>query len=172
MKLATAPLMLLLCWIVTKANVIPEEKLDTDVMPSVYPKIQAEAYSYVTSGAYINNDCGSTTVGYLRNGGMLRFDNVDVGPVKANFTRIRFSNEALGSMTTVKFYIDNPVVQLNETGSVNATRTNDWCDFVELTIDVTDASPEIKGKFNSLYFKFVTDVPNSEGIDFDWFSFE
>ncbi|GAB6024127.1 hypothetical protein CHUAL_008837 [Chamberlinius hualienensis] len=168
MKLVIGPLMLLLCWSVVKTNIIPKGQYKDDVMPSVFPKVQAENYSYVTSGAYIYNDCGNTTVGNLRNGGMLRYDNVDVGTTAATNLRIRFSNKALGTRTTVNFYINNPAIQTEPTAFVDAPRTNDWCDFAEATKTVRG----IIGKYSSLYFKFVTDVPNSEGIDFDWFSFE
>ncbi|GAB6024131.1 hypothetical protein CHUAL_008841 [Chamberlinius hualienensis] len=132
MKLMIDPLMLLLCWSVVKANIIPEEQLEKNVMPSVYPKIQAEAYSYVTSGAYIYNDCGSTTVGNLRNGGMLRFDNVDVGVDAAAHLRIRYSNKAVGASTTVTLYNVHPsTTGATILATVVATRTNDWCDFAE-----------------------------------------
>ncbi|GAB6024132.1 hypothetical protein CHUAL_008842 [Chamberlinius hualienensis] len=170
MKLVIGSLMLLLCWSLVNTNVIAKSLVE-DVMPSVYPKMQAEAYSYVTSGAYIYNDCGSTTVGNLRNGGMLRFDNVDIGLVAAGHLRIRYSNKAVGIPTTVRLYNVHPTTpNAPVLATFIATRTNDWCDFNEFSVTVAGTPPFV-GVQSSLYFTFQCDATSS-GFDFDYFAFE
>ncbi|GAB6024128.1 hypothetical protein CHUAL_008838 [Chamberlinius hualienensis] len=171
MKLVIGSLMLILCWSVVNANVIAKSLVE-DVMPSVYPKIQAVNYNYVTSGAYIYNDCGSTTVGNLRNGGMLRYDNVDVGIVAAGHLRIRYSNKAVGESTTVTLYNVHPTTaDAPVLATFIATRTNDWCDFNEFSVTVAGTPPFV-GVQSSLYFKFTTSDPTSSGFDFHYFAFE
>ncbi|GAB6024124.1 hypothetical protein CHUAL_008834 [Chamberlinius hualienensis] len=171
MKFSIASLLLLLCWSAARANVIPEGQSKQEMMPSVFPTIQAEDYSYITGGAYIYDDCGATTVGNMGTVAMMRFDNVDVGTTAATTVRIHYSNEAVGQWTKVRFFTNNPAVS-SAIGNVNAIRTNDWCDFADVLIDVSGANPPIVGKYDSLYFTFTTSDPTSAGFDFDWFSFE
>ncbi|GAB6024133.1 hypothetical protein CHUAL_008843 [Chamberlinius hualienensis] len=170
MKLIFGSLMLLLCWSVVKANIINKGQSNENVMPSIYPKVEAENYSHVTSGAYIYNDCGNTTVGNLRNGGMLTFNNIDIGRDNARCIRVRYSNQATGSQTTIQLHDTHPILGGDPLTTVNAVRTNDWCDFIE----VKNTNP-IVGDFSgvqTLYLVFNTDNINSAGCDIDWFSFE
>ncbi|GAB6024129.1 hypothetical protein CHUAL_008839 [Chamberlinius hualienensis] len=171
MNLLIGSLMLLLFWRISKANVIPQGQSNEEVMPSVYPKVQAESYSYVTPGAYAYDDCGSTTIGHLGNGGMLRFDNVDVGVSFANHIRVRYSNQASGARTTIELYTENPALGGPFIATVNAVRTNDWCDLAEVTAEIETAikvriSRPIAVDIQTLYLLFNTD-PNSAGCDID-----
>ncbi|GAB6024134.1 hypothetical protein CHUAL_008844 [Chamberlinius hualienensis] len=166
MKLVVCSLLLLA--VIVKANVIPKKQSE-DVMPMVYPIIQAENYNY-SSGSTTKNDCGSTAVGNLRNGGMLRYDNVDIGVNPATRMRIRFSNKALGLLTTLRLYTEHPVTGALPIVSILAPRTNDWCDLAQ-TLPQTMAIT-LLGSYSSLYLTFTTTDPSSEGIDLDWFTFD
>ncbi|GAB6024126.1 hypothetical protein CHUAL_008836 [Chamberlinius hualienensis] len=171
MNLTIGSFMLLLCWSFVNANVIPEEQLNGNVMPSLYPTVQAESYSYITSGAYIYNDCGSTTVGNLRNKGMLTFNKVDIGVDGANCVRIRYSNKAAGTQTKIEVYIEHPVLGGKPIATAYAVRTNDWCDFAEVINDGKIVNT-ISG-IQTFYLVFtIDDAPASAGCDIDWFSLE
>ncbi|GAB6024136.1 hypothetical protein CHUAL_008846 [Chamberlinius hualienensis] len=171
MKLAICSLLLISCWAIVNSNVIPVGQLKEDGMPMVFPTVQAESFSYSTGGS-VYNDCKTIAVGNLRNGGMLRFDNIDVGVDPAANLRIRYSNKAVGASTTVTLYNVHPsTTGATILATVVATRTNDWCDFAEGLNDAT-ISPPLVGMQRSLYFKFATSDPTSSGFDFDYFSLE
>ncbi|GAB6024125.1 hypothetical protein CHUAL_008835 [Chamberlinius hualienensis] len=167
MKLVIGSLLLLLCLRIVKANAIPEGQSVKDEMPSVYPKVYAVNYSYITTGAYIYNDCTHTTVGNLRDKGLLRFDNIDIGPDSANTIRIHFSNQSTGTQTMIRVYTEHPSIG-GFIGSVKAKRTDDWCDLTDNTGTIVVTS----GVISTLYLEWNTDVSTSAGCDLEWFSFE
>ncbi|GAB6024135.1 hypothetical protein CHUAL_008845 [Chamberlinius hualienensis] len=171
MKLGIGSLFLISCCaIIVKANVVPERQSKKDATPMLFPTVQAESFSYST-GASIYNDCETTTVGNLKNGGMLRFDNIDIGVDEAKTIRIRYSNKAVGESTTVELYNVHPSSDgATALVTVVATRTYDWCDFAEVTGTIAAPTP-FKGIQRNLYLKFTTSDPTSSGFDFDYFSF-
>jgi hypothetical protein len=134
--------------------------------PTVYPTLQAESAAALTGiqTQDTNDEGGGKNVGWIATGDVMRFDNVDFGPVPATrlLVRVAAGTDDGGRM---EVHLDDPAQAA--VGVLNVTSTGDWQTW--RTDEVTLKSP-LTGA-HTVFFTF-TGNKDSEFVNVNWLQFE